>query len=119
MHNSCTSKSYREKKENLALRKDVAEKKQMLLKNIEDLNLIIFFEDSINPLTRGQSLPALERSVAFSDHPDTIHIQVEQGAHGATDLPAHDGGARPKVRRHHREHRHHRLRRDWERSLSE
>ena len=115
-YNSCTTKGYREKKENLALRKDVADKKQMLLKNVEDLNIIKKFEEG---MTRGQSLPALERSVAFSNHPDTIHIQVEQDTHGATGLPANDGGARPKVRRHHREHRHPRLRRDWERSLSE
>ena len=49
-YNSCTSKSYREKKENLALRKDVADKKQMLLKNIEDLNLIKKFKEG---MTRG------------------------------------------------------------------
>ena len=78
-------KWYREEKENIALKRDVTAKKEMLLKNIEDFNLIKKFEDSLNPLPEVQSLPAaLDKVVGFKDevkqHPDSIHVvQVEGG----------------------------------------
>ena len=74
----------------------------MLLKNIEDFNLIKKFEDSLNPLPEVQSLPAaLDKVVGFKDevehHPDRIHVvQVEGGgrrAHLEGSLPELDGGA--------------------------
>ena len=65
-YRGCTSKTYREEKENIALKRDVTAKKEMLLKNIEDFNLIKKFEDSLNPLPEVQSLPAaLDKVVGF------------------------------------------------------
>ena len=43
-----TSNTYREKKENIKLKQNVQEKKEELLKNINDFNIIKGFESSLN-----------------------------------------------------------------------